>query len=295
MTTESKQPLVSIICVCYNHERFVKDALLSAVNNTYKNKEIIVVDDHSSDKSVEIIKEFIKDHPGIGFIQMPANKGNCAAFNAGFRKSKGDFLIDFAADDILPADCLQNSIDAFRARDSSYGVLYGDVLYITEDGRHLHKHSEKFPPAAMPEGDIYIDLIKKYFVSSASMTIRRSVLEKLNGYDESLAYEDFDFWIRSSREFKYFYSNTVQIFKRMVKGSMSDTQFERGNPQQLTTYRVCEKILDLNRTTEEDEALSQRIKYELKKSLLRFDFSLARKYRELQKDLLNKVSRAAYK
>ncbi|HEX8060909.1 MAG TPA: hypothetical protein VF473_08235, partial [Cyclobacteriaceae bacterium] len=88
-------------------------------------------------------------------------------------------------------------------------------------------------------------------------------------------------WIRSSRVFKYFYTPEVFIMKRIVSGSLSDNQFKKGSPQQWSTYRVCEKILSLNKSAEENNALRQRIRYELKHALLKLDFSLARKYLRL--------------
>ena len=110
------------------------------------------------------------------------------------------------------------------------------------------------------------------------MMSRRSVLTMLNGYDESLAYEDFDFWIRSSRHFKYFYIREALVRKRIVKGSMSDKQFERGSVQQLSTYKICEKILSLNQIAEENRALKGRVWYEMRQSIRRLDMGLAARY-----------------
>jgi glycosyltransferase involved in cell wall biosynthesis len=259
-------PLVSVICVCYNHERFVREAIQSVNQQSYKNIELIVVDDGSGDKSVEVIRSM-----NVRLIDLKSNRGYCKAFNEGWRQSKGEFIIDLAGDDELMPDRISTGVEEFSKRDETFGVQFGNALYSNDV-----LHSYRFPKPA--EGDIYSEVIRKYFICPASMMSRRSVLTMLNGYDESLAYEDFDFWVRSSRVFKYFYSPQVLVKKRIVKGSMSDKQFERGNPQQLSTYRVCEKILSLNKTTEENKALRQRIRYELKHALLKLDFGLAKKY-----------------
>ena len=273
-------PLVSVICVSYNHQMFVSEAIQSVLHQSYENVELIVVDDGSTDKSVELISSM-----NVRLIDLKTNRGYTKAFNEGWRQSKGDFIIDLAGDDALTPDRVKIGVHEFLKRDEIFGVQFGDVLYSNNE-----LHSKRFPKP--PEGDIYIDLIKKYFISAPSMMSRRSVLTMLNGYDETLAYEDFDFWIRSSRVFKYFYTPAVCVNKRIVKGSLSDQQFRKGSLQQLSTYKVCEKIIALNKSKEENKALRERLWYEFRQSILRTDFSLASKYLRLIRNsqvLIDKV------
>lgn len=262
----STEPLVSVICVCYNQGQFVRQAIQSALDQSYKNIELIVVDDGSTDHSVSVIRSM-----NVTLIDLKTNRGYCSAFNQGWRESKGDLIIDLAGDDELMPDRVETGVEEFAKRDQSYGVQFGDALYSTGQ-----RHSDRFPDP--PQGDIYKDLIRRYFISSPTMMSRRSVLTTLDGYDESLAYEDFDFWIRSSRRFKYFYTPEVFVKKRIVKGSMSERQFERGSPQQVSTYKVCEKIRALNKTPEENKALKERLRYEIRQCLRRMDLTLAGKY-----------------
>jgi len=273
-------PVVTIICVCYNHGRFVGEAIRSVLDQTYKNIELIVVDDGSTDNSVDVIKKM-----NVRLIALQQNKGYCTAFNEAWRACTGDFIIDLAGDDVLPSDRVETGVNEFALRDESFGVQFGDASYMNEQGNFLRLHSHRFPHNTVPQGNIYVDLIQRYFISSPSMMMRRSVLTMLNGYDESLAYEDFDLWIRSSRHFKYFYSPKVLVNKRIVKGSMADKQFRKGSPQLLSTYKVCEKILALNRTIEENKALRERTWYEIRQSVLRMDFGLAGKYFRLLKKI----------
>lgn len=287
----SDRPLVSVICLCYNHGRFVKEAIESVLEQTYGNVELIVVDDKSMDDSVSVILEVLKDHPEVVFIQHTKNLGNCKSFNEGWRKAHGEFFIDLAADDKLPKNRIEIGVREFSKRDGSYGVQCGDAAFITEDGVVFGRHSKKFHPR---EGDIYIDLIEDYFINSASLLIRKSVLDKLEGFDESLHYEDFDFLIRSSRYFKYFYTDEVLVYKRKVTGSMSEQQLKKGSLQQGTTFRVCQKIFSLNQDPREDEALRARIWYEIGQNLRRFDVGLAIMYYRFL-NTINTGSRASYK
>jgi hypothetical protein len=117
------------------------------------------------------------------------------------------------------------------------------------------------------------------------MLIKRKVLELLNGYDEQLAYEDFDFWIRSSRHFKYLYIPKPLVKRRILNDAMSRRQFVKGSEQLRSTFMVCRKITELSETKEEKQALMSRIRYEIKTCLKLFDFSLAADYFRLLKDI----------
>ena len=131
-------PLVSIICLCYNHEKFVPLALQSVIDQTYPNIELIIVDDCSNDGSSTVIKEWLRQHPEIVFIENTTNKGNTKSFNAAFAVSKGDYIIDLAADDILNTNAVELQLEAFRT--STYdnlGIVYGNVELIFEDDTHF--------------------------------------------------------------------------------------------------------------------------------------------------------------
>jgi hypothetical protein len=104
------------------------------------------------------------------------------------------------------------------------------------------------------------------------------VLDELGGYDETLMYEDFDLWIRIGRNHKFFYLPEALINRRIVPGSMSHTQYTRNSKQLESTFKVCEKILKLNRTTAERKALNKRILYEFRQNLRFFHVGLCTRY-----------------
>src|SRR5690606_20182805 len=184
-------------------------------------------------------------------------------------------------DDLLDADRLENGVNLFKTLDDTYGVIFGDAEWVDKDQKHLYFHSERFPNTSVPQGDIYRHLIEKYFICSPTMMFRRSVMERLNGYDESLSYEDFDFWIRSSREFRYAYDAKVLVKKRKLSTSLSAAQYKIRNRHNASTYRVCEKILTLNKNIDEQRALRKRIQYETRQCLRTLDFTTAMKYGKL--------------
>ncbi len=258
-----RTPLVSVICLCYNHARFVEEAIRSVLNQTYSHVELIVVDDHSTDNSFEIIQETIGNRP-VEFIALEVNNGNCRAFNIGLRKAKGDYIIDLAADDILLPQRIEEGVKIFESLGGEVGVQFGDAELIDETGQRLGYHSDRFPHATIPQGDIYKEVLSRYFINSPSMMIRKEVLDSLRGYDESLAYEDFDFWVRSSRFFKYCYSREPLMKRRMLSTSLGQKQYRSGSNQLRSTLMVCKKAFELNRTIDEHVALKKRILYEMR-------------------------------
>ena len=265
-------PLVSIVCLCYNHEPFVTETLISVLEQTYRNIEIIVVDDASSDQSVSTIQTILADintHYTVKTVFLPQNLGNCTAFNRGLALARGKYVIDFATDDVMLPRRIEQQVAYFEKLPAHYGVVFTEAEYIDERGQHLYYHYQDklkhlYPP---PTGNVYAQLLSTYFVAGPTMMVKKEVLDKLNGYDEQLAYEDFDFWVRSSRCYHYAYQDvcTTQIRKHAT--SMSTGWYRPGDPQLHSTYLVCLKAKELNRTQEERKALVKRVKYELRQAV----------------------------
>ena len=270
-------PLVSVICLCYNHARFVQEAIQSVVNQSYSNIQLILVDDASTDNSVAVIREIIRNR-SVEFISLQMNVGNCQAFNRGLSVAKGEFIIDLAADDVLLPDRVEVGVRALQRAGAAYGVHFSDAELISESGEHLSFHSDRFPHASIPQGEIYKDLINRYFICPPTLMCTREVMNDLNGYDESLTYEDFDFLIRSSRKYKYVYSPAVLVKRRITADAMSKMQFRLFSKHSHSTYRVCEKIQELNKTSEERRALRSRIQYEATLNLRLLNLRIVAKY-----------------
>ena len=288
------KPLVSVICLCFNHGRFINQAIESVVNQTYDNIELIVIDDTSHDESQNIIEKASKIH-GFKTIFNTGNLGNCKSFNNGFRLSKGKYLIDLAADDLLEPDRIQIGVEELERKGDCYGVHFCDVELLDENGKSLRTHYKRDAKGNLqeevPSGDIYTDLVARYLISAPSMMMSRKVLEELNGYDEQLSYEDFDFWVRSARNYQYTFSDKVLVKKLILKDSLSSIQYHRKNKHALSTARVCEKIQEMNKNENENQALLRRVNYELKWDLVTENWEAVQSLIELKEKLGNKSIR----
>ena len=266
-------PLVTIICLCHNHEKYLVETLASVLNQTYRPLELIVVDDASQDGSVAKIKAFLATHPtdiDTQTLFLEENLGNCAAFNRGWGMARGEFVIDLATDDIMLPERVARQVNLFESLSNEHGVVFSESQYIDEAGKPLHFHygDQYRHISPIPVGYVYQDVLARYFISSPTMMIRNEVLKKLNGYDETLAYEDFDFWVRSAREYQYAYLDRCTTLVRRSGKSMSRGWYKSGDRQLLSTYRVCEKAGSLIRNQGDREALAQRVKFELRQAVL---------------------------
>ncbi len=282
-------PLVSIICLCYNHARYLREALNSVLAQTYPNIEIIIADDASTDGSISIINEYCAKFTQLTFIQNKQNQGNCASFNRAFLQSSGDYVIDFATDDILLPNRVASQVAHFQSLDQSFGVIYSDAELIDEDsktqGWFYRKLTDGTLSPAPQSGYIYEQLLKRHFISAPTMMMKREVLEKLGGYDESLAYEDFDFWVRSAKYYQYFFQNEVLIKRRLHSQQLSKQLYLPQDRQLNSTVQVCYKAYALNSTASENQALAIRVKYELKHAFLTGHFIEARLLIDLLEDI----------
>jgi Glycosyltransferase like family 2 len=170
---------------------------------------------------------------------------------------------------------------ALRDVGEKYGVNFSDAVLINEKGNEVATHSDRFPHRSIPQGDVYKDIIEKYFICPPTMMFRKTVIDALGGYDEALAYEDFDFFVRASRSYLFCYTPKVLVKKRLVSNSMSSKQFKGDKFQRWSTLRVCEKINQLNKTKGEVNSLRKRIRYEIVVSLRRAEFKLVWEFGKL--------------
>ena len=286
------RPLVTVICLCYNHASFVIEALESVLNQTHPNVELLIADDFSTDNSVVVIKNWLAQHPEIPFLVNKENLGNTKTFNKCLKLAKGEYIIDLAADDLLKTDCIANQLKGFKeSKYKKLGLIYGNAELINENGIHIKNYFETNSNLErikeQPTGDIYIGLLDgNNNLCSISSLVKREVFETLNGYDENLAYEDYDFWIRASRIYNFDYVDKILVQKRVLKDSMYTLLTKKNNKKtsqfNYSTYLILQKAFKLNRTKAEFIAMLKRIHFEMTVAYKTRDFLLLVRYFALE-------------
>ncbi len=284
------EPLVTVICLCYNQQRFVSEALQSVQNQTYSNIQLIVIDDASTDNSAHTIQTFLQNFPSVLFLELRENLGMTRAFNIGLSQAAGEYIVDLAGDDVLQPDRIEKQVRAFQQLDSSYGVVFSDAYLMDEQSRKTgtfyRRNADGLRKQLVPGGDVYTQVLHSYCICAPTIMSRKHVYHTLGGYDEALVYEDFDFFVRSARHYKYFYIDEALTCYRKSPGSDS-TKFycKRHNPHLISTLAVCRKAYLQNRTMEENKALANQVRYHLRQSYLTENFDLVDQYAALLKQV----------
>ena len=186
-----EKPLVSVIMAAYNADKYIAEAIESILSQTYQNWELIIADDASSDKTVEIINEYTKRDSRIKLICQDKNSGPAAARNEAIKKSLGKYIAILDSDDIsLPAR-LEEQVK-FLEGHPDFGIIGSWTSVIDETGTETGFAWENTLPAEKIPSML---LFKNYFTNSATM-IRKSAIP-VGGYRaEFIPSEDYDLWVR---------------------------------------------------------------------------------------------------
>lgn len=218
----SGQPLVSVIVPAYNAEAYIAYTLDSVLSQTYKNIEVIVVDDGSRDGTAQIVKE-IAQRDGRVTLLRQSNSGVAAARNLAIEKSRGEFIAPIDADDIWYPRKIEKQVCCMLHEGQSTGLVYVWSVHI--DGRGLLAGGYS---ASDIEGDVFVALIMSNFVGNASAPlISRVCFEQVGGYSTRLleqnaqGCEDRDLYLRIAASYKFRVVKEFLVGYRKVNNSMS--------------------------------------------------------------------------
>lgn len=200
-------PRVSVVIPSYNHESYIGDTIQSILAQTYQDFELIIIDDGSSDSSVETIRSILNQFPNHNILLMAReNVGLCKTLNEGLRVSKGEFFSYIGSDDLWLPQKLELQVEALLSTGPEYGACYSNCFLIDDMGKRIGRFSDLYD---YREGNIYKDLVWNRFVPhSPTNLFRRSVFDQVGGFNEVHAIEDRDLWIRLSRSYKVAYVET---------------------------------------------------------------------------------------
>ncbi|URZ08143.1 glycosyltransferase family 2 protein [Clostridium felsineum] len=211
-------PLVSIIIPAYNHEKYIAQCIEGAINQTYRNIELIILDDGSKDNTFNVIKSYKNkcDSRFVNFIfKKKTNEGICKTLNEGIRLSNGDFVCTIASDDFFLPEKISKQIDIFK-QDSEvmmcwtngYDFLDGDLnnkkIFNREYPMWMKTHSEIFRRI----------LINGNGFNNASCMYRKELFDYIGYFDEKLNFEDWDFYLRIAYRYKIQYIHEPLVMKR---------------------------------------------------------------------------------
>jgi glycosyltransferase involved in cell wall biosynthesis len=218
-------PLVSVIIPAYNAAQYIGEAIESALAQTYKNQEIIVVDDGSNDNTVELISN--KYGEKVTIIKQK-NAGPSSARNRGIKEARGEYIAFLDADDIWLPNKISEQIELME-KYLDVGMVFGNATTL-KDGRKSelsHFEKEGLDEAYFGDRIYYKDAFKKLFNKNIIMTqtvmMRTSIIEKTGGFDTDFRFaEDFLLWLNIARVTKIAYQPQVVAFRRRHDGNLTN-------------------------------------------------------------------------
>ena len=190
---------VSVVITCYNYGKYIEKCLDSVLPQTFKDYEVIVVNDGSTDDSEDKILKYT----GIGNVRyiLQKNSGQARAKNVGIRNSRCDYIAFLDADDLWEPCKLERQIPYFD--DPDVGVVYSRARFVDEEGKDVVLDLSS-PCFETHSGHVTRQLFVDNFVPFSSSVVRKRCLDEFGSFDESLAMGiDWDRWLRISTKYKF--------------------------------------------------------------------------------------------
>lgn len=219
------KPLVSVLIPAFNHEKFVREAILSVVNQTYgyQNIQLIVTDDYSTDNTALILNELATEFK-FKLIINKKNIGVCSSMNQMIAMAKGKYIVGFASDDVMVYDRIENQINILQ-KYPAIDILAGESIIIDKQGTALTNSNKSFNDSLIffSFEDIFLS-IKPRFASGTSI-IKSELFKRIGTYDPNFKIEDLYFWLKASYNNAIIAkSNNKFMYYRLLNNSVSSDE-----------------------------------------------------------------------
>lgn len=223
-------PKVSICIPTYNRKNYLRQTLDSVYAQTYKDYEVVVVDDGSVDGTGEMIKKAA--YPNLRYCWQ-GNTGDAAARNKLINLAQGQFITFIDSDDLLMTDAVERMIKVMQAEGENV-IVYGPYLRIDENGRVFGRCDRK-----LHSGFITTQLFKNILVHSCGSMFPKRVLQEAGGFDESLKIcSDYNLWLRLSLKYRFVALSEPTFKRRRHTGNLSKVSAEN----QIKELEVLERF-----------------------------------------------------
>lgn len=229
---KKKNDLVSIIVPVYNAERFLEDTINTVLNQTYKNWELLLVNDCSKDNSKKIANKYLSDK--IKWIDMDQNSGAALTRNKGIELSTGRYICFLDADDLWEKEKLEKQINFMNETDSAFS--FTGYEFADENGKPNGKK------VFVPDTINYSQALKNTTIWTSTVMFDMSKLSKEDIYMPNVKSEDTACWWKVLKNIGFAYGlNEVLSFYRRTHGTLSSNKIE-AIKRIWNLYRNVEKI-----------------------------------------------------
>ena len=235
MNNKNTSPLVSIITPSYNSADFITDTIDSVRSQTYSNWEMIIIDDHSSDQTVKVVKAIIKQEPRIRLIERRENGGPARTRNAGLKEATGRYVAFLDSDDQWLPNKLTKQVNFMESNDLVFTHTAYNRVQIDAEGQDEVKEV-KVPPTLT-----YKQLLRENVIGCLTVMVNQEKTGKLQMVDMRQR-QDYALWLALTRK-GY---NAIGMQERLANyrvrgGSLSSNKLKMAK-QNWRVYREVEKL-----------------------------------------------------
>jgi glycosyltransferase involved in cell wall biosynthesis len=248
----STSPIVSVCVASYNHARFLPTMLDGILGQTFRDFEIVVVDDGSTDNSMEVLQGYAHRNPEIMRVYThpgARNLGISATLNLGFEKSRGKYWCPHASDDVSYPDRLERQV-AFLENHSDVGWVYGIADLIDDYGASL---GGQFGSDLSSCTDLVEKFIWENPIVAPTTMIRRDCAIEIGPFDEAVLYSDWGYWIRLAAHY-----SPAFIPGAVVKYRIHERNTSLGIPKDVQLERAFQVMTAVRKKAESTGGLLAR-------------------------------------
>lgn len=233
------EPVISVVLPAYNAEPFVETAITSILKQTFGDFELIVIDDGSTDKTLEILQQLSEQDKRINVISRP-NKGLVATLNEGIKLSNGKFVARMDADDISHPERFERQIE-FLKSNRDYAVVGTGYEFINEYGTFIKSRTVLTNAELIKAGLLFGNQL-----CHPSVMINMELVGKDFQYRDFQAAEDYEIWCRLAEIYKVTNIPDILLKYRVLNTSISRTQSEiqQGNALRALTTTIGKNLPD---------------------------------------------------
>lgn len=233
-------PLVSVVISCYNHEKFIQDSIQSVIDQSYKNIELIIIDDGSQDSSTEKIEQMVVmcklRFPRFEFRNRQ-NKGLSATLNEALEWCKGEFISPLASDDMMVPDRIDKQVRLLSDNQKIVAV-FGAVYLIDEDNQNIGEDKITEPCIY----DFKSIFLNEHKIFTPTQMIRGIYLKEVGGYKDGMIIEDWYMWLKLAKigdllvvpdffaKYRQHENNTIKQLDKMHRGRLEILSFFKDSP-----------------------------------------------------------------
>lgn len=211
---------ISVVIPTYNREYCIRRSIESVLKQTYPVYEVVIVDDGSTDNTLEVVKEIADNR--INYYKTDGNKGAGAARNFGVKMAQGEYIVFHDSDDICFENRVEQEMQCLEKGDN-LGLVYGAHLVQTSETEGYiepdYNQSEGI------EGELFSFLLMRNTIDAPTILMKKEIFEAVGGFDENMSsLEDWDFAIRVSKSYKIgFVSDTLILTEYQENGLSADS------------------------------------------------------------------------